>query len=58
MSNEFEDKEVECIEETCENGNTFTWPAGEQQFFHDKGLYQPKRCKDCRTKKRNEKAEV
>lgn len=54
---QFEDKDLECIEKNCENEGSFVWPAGEQQFFHDKGLYTPKRCPDCRRKKREQQTQ-
>jgi RecJ-like exonuclease len=42
---EFQDKVLKCKE--C--GKEFTWTAGEQQFFADKGFNnKPTRCKDCR----------
>ena len=42
---EFVDKTLKCKE--C--GKDFTWTAGEQQFFADKGFRnKPTRCKDCR----------
>lgn len=58
MENQFEDKEMECVEEDCTNEGSYIWPAGEQQFFHDKGLYMPRRCPECRAKKRRERAEA
>ena len=44
---EFEDKLLKCI---C--GNDFPFTAGEQEFYQDKDLTPPKRCKDCREKKK------
>jgi len=41
---EFKDVELTCIE--C--GNSFIWGAGEQCFYRDRGLSQPKRCPKCR----------
>ena len=42
---EFEDRTIPCVD--C--GQEFTWTAGEQLFFHDKGLRnEPKRCKPCK----------
>ena len=44
MSN-FEDQTRTCVD--CEQ--EFTWTAGEQEFFHEKGFTDPpKRCKECR----------
>ncbi len=43
MSNEI----VECI--AC--GRTFTWSEGEQRFYKERGLDQPKRCRECRAQR-------
>jgi len=44
-ANEVLDKVIHCVE--C--GHDFTWTAGEQQFFRERGYkYAPKRCKDCK----------
>jgi CxxC-x17-CxxC domain-containing protein len=41
---------------TCGDCNAaFTFTAGEQEFYETKGFTPPKRCPDCRTKKKNEK---
>ncbi len=41
----FEDRELQCKD--C--GNTFTFTAGEQEFYATKGLTNaPRRCPDCR----------
>jgi len=40
----FEDKIFTCAD--C--GEEFTFTIGEQVFFWDKGLSEPKRCKKCR----------
>lgn len=46
---EFTDKTLIC--QDC--GNEFTFTAGEQEFYHQKGLdNEPKRCKDCRDKRK------
>lgn len=45
---EFEDRELTCVD--CKQ--TFTFTAGEQQFFSEKGLSDPKRCKPCRQAKK------
>jgi len=47
------DKELACIE--C--GQPFTFSAGEQQFFADKGFVTPKRCHDCRAKRKKARQE-
>ena len=45
---EFEDVTILCID--C--GKEFTWTAGEQKFYFDKGLQNPpKRCKECKQAK-------
>ncbi|MGH7250134.1 MAG: zinc-ribbon domain containing protein [Minisyncoccia bacterium] len=51
MENEFEDRELECVD--CHN--SFTFGTGEQEFFNKKGLSDPKRCVDCRRKKKLQK---
>ena len=41
----FEDKSIQCSD--C--GATFTFSAGEQEFFQTKGFTnEPKRCPECR----------
>lgn len=48
----FEDKTLICAQ--C--GKEFTFTAGEQEFYQEKGLQsEPKRCKDCRQAKRKQK---
>lgn len=45
----YEDKTLVCKE--C--GNEFTFTAGEQEFFAEKGLtHEPKTCKSCRDAKK------
>ena len=47
----FEDKTIVC--RTC--GNEFVFTAGEQEFYAEKGFEnEPKDCKDCRRKKKEE----
>lgn len=43
------DKAIKCVE--CSNDFTFT--DGEQAFYESKGFHVPKRCQDCRKKKRD-----
>jgi len=46
----FEDKTLVC--QDC--GQEFVFTEGEQQFYHEKGFEnEPKRCRDCRTNRRN-----
>ena len=45
----FEDKTLVCKE--C--GKEFTFTAGEQEFYAEKGFEnEPARCRDCRDKRR------
>lgn len=49
----FADRSLRCRE--C--GNTFAWTAGEQEFYHQKGLlHEPQRCPDCRQRAKAERA--
>ncbi len=48
----FEDKQLQCAE--C--GASFTFSAGEQEFFASKGYTnEPKRCPSCRQSRRAER---
>jgi len=39
----------------CQNcGNEFLWSEGEQEFYTQKGLSQPKFCPICRARKKAE----
>ena len=41
---------------TCQDcGSSFTFTEEEQKFFEEKGFGEPKRCKDCRAKKKNDR---
>lgn len=52
---EFQDRNLRCID--C--GEDFNWTAGEQIFFHDKGLMnEPKRCKPCKQAKNERLAAI
>ena len=52
---EFQDRPIHCVD--C--GEDFTWTAGEQLFFHDKGLKnEPKRCKPCKQAKNERLAAI
>lgn len=47
---------MEDITLTCSDcGEDFIFTAGEQDFFEEKGFDTPKRCKDCRQRKKAEK---
>lgn len=47
------DKELVC--QDC--GKKFIFAAGEQRFYAKKGLVEPKRCEDCRKKKKQLEAD-
>jgi CxxC-x17-CxxC domain-containing protein len=52
---EHQDRTIKCVD--C--GEEFTWTAGEQVFFHDKGLRnEPKRCKPCKQAKNERLAAI
>jgi hypothetical protein len=52
---EFQDRILTCVD--C--GDEFTWSAGEQAFFQEKGLTsEPKRCQDCRRARKNTRGDV
>lgn len=52
---EFQDRAIVCVD--C--GEQFIWTAGEQVFFHDKGLKnEPKRCKPCKQAKNDRLAAI
>ena len=52
---EFDDRDIKCVD--C--GENFIWTAGEQTFFHDKGLKnEPKRCKGCKQAKNERLAAI
>ena len=41
---------------TCADCNQpFTFSAGEQQFFQERGMSEPKRCKACRQARKAER---
>jgi CxxC-x17-CxxC domain-containing protein len=40
----FQDQNLTC--QDC--GKQFVWSAEDQEFYAERGLQQPKRCKDCR----------
>lgn len=53
MTTEFKDKVI-----VCKCRNEFTFTAAEQEFYASKGLTEPKRCKDCRVKKKQEYSRI
>ena len=51
----YQDRTIKCVD--C--GENFIWTAGEQVFFHDKGLRnEPKRCKPCKQAKNERLAAI
>ena len=42
------DKTITCAD--C--GQPFTFSQGEQEFFEQRGMSEPKRCKECRAAKK------
>src|ERR1700730_9643895 len=53
--NEYQDRAIKCVDCT----ENFIWTAGEQVFFHDKGLKnEPKRCKPCKHAKNERLAAI
>jgi CxxC-x17-CxxC domain-containing protein len=54
-SSDFQDRSITCVD--C--NEAFSWTAGEQVFFHDKGLKnEPKRCKPCKQAKNDRLAAI
>ena len=47
----FVDREIVCRD--C--SSAFVFSAGQQQFFVDRGLQDPKRCPQCRQTRRRER---
>lgn len=49
---EYNDQQLTCAD--C--NRDFTWTAGEQEFFREKGFTNPpKRCKECRQAKKEQR---
>jgi hypothetical protein len=49
---EYNDRQLTCAD--C--NREFTWTAGEQEFFREKGFTNPpKRCKECRQAKKEQR---
>jgi hypothetical protein len=42
----------------CHCGKEFEFEAGEQEFYAQKGFPLPKRCAECRKKKREERLKL
>lgn len=55
VNTELQDASIMCVD--C--SESFIWTAGEQVFFHDKGLQNPpKRCKPCKHAKNERLAAI
>lgn len=48
-----QDKELTCRD--C--GQSFTFTAGEQEFFQERGFSEPIRCKTCRDVRKSQKTD-
>jgi uncharacterized Zn finger protein len=48
-----QDKELTCRD--C--GQSFTFTAGEQEFFQERGFSEPIRCKSCRDVRKAQKTD-
>lgn len=46
---EYVDLTIQC----CDCSKPFTFTAGEQRYYHSKGLTPPKRCAACRERRRS-----
>ena len=46
---EYQDKTITCRD--C--GKEFTFTAGEQEFYAERNMSEPKRCKACRDAKKD-----
>ena len=51
MEEQFIDKELTCNE--C--SGIILWTARDQEFYKDNGFEDPKRCKECRQKRKAQK---
>jgi len=40
----FQDKIIRC----CDCGESFKFSAGEQAYYYERGLKEPRRCPSCR----------
>jgi len=45
------DKQIQCAD--CQR--TFTLTDGEQQFYQERGMTEPKRCKECRQARKEQR---
>lgn len=42
----------------CGCGTPFTFTEGEQRWYENKGFSPPKRCKECRIKKKEQRSGI
>jgi hypothetical protein len=54
MNTQYEDITIDCRD--CRT--PFTWTAGQQQYFAERQLMQPRRCEQCRRWRRQQQAEA
>lgn len=47
----YQDKELTCAD--CRS--KFLWSAKDQEFFAERGFSEPKRCKECRQAKKEQR---
>jgi CxxC-x17-CxxC domain-containing protein len=50
----FEDKVLKCVDCGCD----FTFTAGEQEFYQEKGFQTPLHCKECCMARKNRQKEA
>lgn len=50
---QYNDIQERCVEQDCRKKYIIT--AGEQAFYAQKGFQLPRRCPDCRAKRKREK---
>ena len=51
MDQQYTDQTMVC--EDC--GKQFVWTSGEQEFYKTKGFEAPRRCPECRSKRKTER---
>lgn len=51
---EYQDIQLTCV--TC--GREFIFTAKEQEFFHSKGFREPKHCRECRQRRKQERERI
>ena len=56
MERRYKDEQTDQIIKCVDCGANFVLTSGEIQFFHDRKLNLPKRCPECRQKRREGRA--